>query len=235
MIEVKNLSIKSKDKFILKNINFSIKDGEKISILGKSGTGKSQLARAICKISKLELDGEIYIDNNKKYILGRDISMIFQDFSQSLNPVIKIKKQIFEIIKINPKNNKEYFEKEVLYYLNKLNLDKEILEKYPFELSGGQKQRIVILIILLLNPKVLICDEITSGLDPINEFEILNFLKSINKTIIMITHSINVIKNFSDKVIFLEDREIKFMGKLEDLFKIKNNDYIENLKKLWES
>ena len=123
--------------------------------------------------------------------------------------------------------------KKIEDMLLKLNLNLDSLEKYPHELSGGQKQRIVIGIVLLLQPKIIICDEISSGLDKENENYIFDLLKKTNITLLVITHSINVLKNYSDKIIYLDNGTLKFVGTYKEFLNI-DDQYISNIKKLGE-
>lgn len=232
IMEIKNLSLKTKDRYIIENISFDVNLGEKICIIGKSGSGKTQLLKSILKISKLEKEGIILIDNKENYILGKDVGAIFQDFSLSLNPVLTIKQQMIEGPIYHKLLNKKQAINKAKKLLNELNLSEEILNRYPFELSGGQKQRVIIAIVLMLDPKLIICDEITTGLDPINEYEVVNLLKNMNKSIVMITHSFNVIKHFADEIVFLEEGHLKFKGKFKELLKIKDSKYIESMLKV---
>ncbi|CAM3179788.1 dipeptide/oligopeptide/nickel ABC transporter ATP-binding protein [Streptobacillus ratti] len=230
MIEIKNLSISAPDKNIINNISFDINRNEILSLIGSSGSGKSQIARAIKGMSKLKLDGTVkYID-----ISDVEIGYIFQDFAECLNPVLKIKEQIIEASIYHKRLNKRDAIIKAKKILNDLNLNENVLEKYPFELSGGQKQRIVIAICLMMDPKLLICDEITTGLDNINEYEILNLVANLNISVLLITHNINAVRKFSDRIIFINNGEIIEVEKVEDLKKYSNIEYIDAMNRMLE-
>ncbi|ACZ01391.1 ATP-binding cassette domain-containing protein [Streptobacillus moniliformis] len=230
MIEIKNLSISAPEKNIINNISFDINSNEILALIGSSGSGKSQIARAIKGISKLKLNGTINYGN----ISNIEIGYIFQDFAECLNPVLKIKEQIIEASIYHKKLSKKDAIIKAKKVLKDLNLDENVLEKYPFELSGGQKQRIVIGICLMMEPKLLICDEITTGLDNINEYEILELVSNLNISVLLITHNINAVRKFSDRIIFVNNKEIIKVKTVEDLKKYSNIEYINAMNRMLE-
>jgi len=188
VLSVKNLSFGyTKDKLLFKNLSFTLKKGELISIIGASGSGKSTL---------LEL-----IANNLKPISGtikvtKDKGWIFQDPYSSFHPSYTIKNQILDVAK-----NKNFYK-----FLDKLHLNKELLDKLPHELSGGQLQRCSILRAISMKPQLLLCDEPTSALDNVVALETMKLLVSLleNVGIILITHDLDLAKWASDKIINLE-------------------------------
>ncbi len=230
IIEIKNLSISTPEKNIVNNISFDINSNEILALIGSSGSGKSQMSRAIKGISKLKVDGIIRYNN----IEDIEIGYIFQDFAECLNPVLKIKNQIIEAVIYHKRLNKKDSIIKAKKTLNDLNLDESVLEKYPFELSGGQKQRIVIAICLMMDPKLLICDEITTGLDNINEYEILNLVTNLNIPVLLITHNINAVRKFSDRIIFINNGEVIEVEKVEDLKKYSDIEYINAMNRVLE-
>lgn len=98
MLEIKNLNLYLNDEKIIDNFNLKLNLNEKIGIIGKSGLGKTQIAKIIMRNCKLKYEGQILINSNENYIIGKDVAMISQDFSQSLNPVLKIKEQMIEAL-----------------------------------------------------------------------------------------------------------------------------------------
>lgn len=227
MIEIKNLNIITSEKTIIKNVSFDINENEVVALIGSSGSGKSQIAKAIKGLSKLNVSGEI-----KSNIKNIEIGYIFQDFSLCLNPVLKLKEQIIEAVIYHKILSRKEALLKAENILESLNLDKSLLEKYPFELSGGQKQRIVIAICLMTDPKILICDEITTGLDNINEYEILNLVSSLNKSVLLITHNIFAAKKFAKRILFLNNGGVINVDNLEDLNKYKENEYITAMNRI---
>lgn len=225
MLEVKNISKtfhfqkhfgeKFIDLQILKNINFKIEEGEKISILGSSGSGKTTLAKIIALLLKPSC-GEILL--NKKDLLKinktqirKHIGFIMQNQKKSLNPSLKISTQIKlakHYLKITNPN--------IENLANILNLKQNVFDKFSYELSGGEATRVGILMALLSNPQILICDEITNGLDENIKEKIIKLLKSLDKSLIFITHDLESAKEISDKILLLEDGEQKIFANLKE-------------------
>lgn len=229
IVEINNLIIKSLEKNIVDNISFYINSGEVLSLIGSSGSGKSQIAKTIKGISKLIINGEIKLNNIDK----NEIGYIFQDFSLSLNPVLKIKNQLIEAVIYHKKMKRNLAIEKAKNIFKNLNLEESILEKYPFELSGGQKQRVVIAICLMMEPKLLICDEITTGLDNINEYEILKLITSLNISVLLITHNIYAVKKLSNRILLLNKGKILQVDNIEELKKYNDIEYINAMNRVF--
>ena len=216
ILEIKNLDLEylleTRKIHALKNINLDLFENEIIAIIGESASGKSTLAHAI--ISLLEksakiTNGEILFENENlltkkekelKKIRGKKISIIFQDPFSSLNPTMKIGKQIKEAIAINPSKQKVY---ELLKDVGIQ--DEEIrYHQYPHEISGGMRQRVMIAIAIASNPKIIIADEPTTSLDTTYQLQILDLLKNINEkygsSIIFISHDLSLIANIASRI-----------------------------------
>lgn len=215
MIEIREISIFNKQKQILDELNLTVEKGERISILGKSGEGKSTLAFALLgEISEglflesatIKINDDLVIKNGlvskskDLQTIRSKIGHLDQDPAASLTPTMKIK-CILKELAVNKKN----FDKECKEILKKFNLpvDEKFLNKYPKELSGGQKRRVALARILLRKPKLLILDEPTSGLDENTReqvLELLNLLISeLQATVITITHDKYVADSLSAK------------------------------------
>lgn len=203
---------------LLEGINFELDDGENLAILGQSGSGKSTLAKLI-SFSEPKSGGKIYINDKEitdKNELKKDIRYILQNQKQALNPALKVKTAIAHVrsyLKLSFSKN------ELKELLVNLNLKDEILEKYPSQLSGGEATRVGILLALLSKPKILICDEITSGLDNETKQKIINLLLNLDKkiSIIFITHDILSAMKIAQKVLIIESGKQVAWGKFEDL------------------
>ena len=203
---------------LLEGINYELDDGENLAILGQSGSGKSTLAKLI-SFSEPKSGGKIYINNEEitdKNELKKDIRYILQNQKQALNPALKVKTAIAHVrsyLKLSFSQN------ELKELMVNLNLKEEILEKYPSQLSGGEATRIGILLALLSKPKILICDEITSGLDNETKQKIINLLLSLDEkiSIIFITHDILSAMKIAQKVLIIESGKQVALGKFEDL------------------
>ena len=203
---------------LLEGINYELDDGENLAILGQSGSGKSTLAKLI-SFSEPKSGGKIYINDKEitdKNELKKDIRYILQNQKQALNPALKVKTAIAHVrsyLKLSFSQN------ELKELLVNLNLKDEILGKYPSQLSGGEATRVGILLALLSKPKILICDEITSGLDNETKQKIINLLLNLDEkiSIIFITHDILSAMKIAQKVLIIESGKQMAFGKFDDL------------------
>lgn len=217
----------------LSNINLEIKPGEIFGIIGHSGAGKSTLIRAVNKLESID-NGEIWVDGRNINQLNiqdlnqarQNMGMIFQHFN--LLDSYTVVDNILFPLKV-AKKLKSYSAADTNNSLNKklnniLELTglTELKAKYPCQLSGGQKQRVAIARSLITDPKILLCDECTSALDPNTTKNILDLLKTINKklniTILLITHEMEVIKAICHKVAIMSDGQIVESGDILDLY-----------------
>lgn len=210
MIEIKNLTKSYDKKCILKNINLKINDNEQVSIIGKSGCGKSTLLRCIARLEKID-KGQILIDNenvnNIKEFYNK-VGMVFQSFNLFENMTV-LENLIIAPVKLKIQTKDEAI-KVAKGYLKEINLENKINE-YPKNLSGGEKQRVAIIRALMEKPKILLLDEPTSSLDPQMKKEVLELiskLKDYNMTIIVVSHELNFVKDFSSRIIFLDNKTI---------------------------
>ena len=204
---------KNKELQALKNINIRLKKGECIGIVGESGCGKSTLARIIVGIER-KSSGKIIFDN--KEIEGisktKDIQMIFQNPLSSFNPRMKIVDYMWEPLrnyfKLSKKDSIPFIKKSLI----DVGLDENALEKYPHEFSGGQLQRITIARAIIIKPKLIVCDEITSALDVSVQKQILELLKKLQKDLdlsyLFIGHDLAVVQDISQKIVVMYMGEI---------------------------
>ena len=226
-----NFTYDSKSKLeTLKNINLTIsKDGEFISILGHTGSGKSTLVQLMnaliiptsgnLTILKQEIKTKKQKNKNLKEI-RKQIGLVFQFPEYQLFEDTVLKDVMFG--PMNFGKTKDAAKKIALKTLKELNVDESLYEKSPFNLSGGQKRKVAIAGILASNPDILILDEPTVGLDPVGKCELLELLKHIhettNKTIILITHDMNVVTKYTNRTIVLNSGEIVYDGSTKELF-----------------
>lgn len=237
MIELKNVSFKYElqEEKTIKNLDLYVKQGEFVGIIGKNGSGKTTLCNIIRGIIpdfvQGEITGSISIDNKNINDIERGemaelVGFVFQNpFSQ----ISGIKKTVFEEIAYGLENlgvSREEIRQRVTDVIKLLKIE-DLQDKNPNELSGGQSQRVAIASIIVMNPKVLIFDEPTSQLDPLGTeeiFDILKLLKSQNKTIILVEHKIDLIAEYADRVVVMDDGEIIFNGETHEVL---SNDKIE--------
>ena len=211
MIEIKHLNKYFGDLHVLKDINLTVKRGEKLVMIGPSGSGKSTLLNCIGGLDIMD-SGSVKVDNKEIFGLkSSDLSdyrrdnlgFIFQFYNLVPNLTVRENIQVCEFLTDNPLSVDEL--------LDTLGLT-EHQNKFPFQLSGGQQQRCAIARALVKNPKLLLCDEPTGALDSKTSREILILLEKINAqygtTMLIVTHN-NSIKQMVHRVIFLKDGQIK--------------------------
>ncbi|WP_455035327.1 ABC transporter ATP-binding protein [Lachnoanaerobaculum gingivalis] len=210
--------VKGKLAYALDGINIDIPRGKIVGIVGESGCGKSMTAMSIMGLIKnpgkivggsIDFCGtELTKMSVRDYakIRGKDISMIFQEPMTSLNPVVKVGKQVMEAIILHEKISKEEAKMRVIEIFNEVGIPEaeKRFNSYPHELSGGLRQRVMIGMAMICKPKLLIADEPTTALDVTIEAQILKLMKklceSVGTSIIMITHNMGVVAEICDYV-----------------------------------
>ncbi len=236
VLSIRNLNKTFESGFKLKDINFDIKEGEVVSLIGESGSGKTSISKIIVGLLKAEgqiLFKGIDILENPKKINGK-IQMIFQSPYSSLNPKYKIKDIILEgVIYQKVLKKEENIDEYLLNILNEVGLDKEVLNKYPHELSGGQRQRVGIARAVAVKPDLIIADEILTALDALTQIQILELFQKLkeNKKIsyLFISHDINIVKKISDRLLIIKDGEIIENGSKEKIFSKPEKEYTKKL------
>ncbi|WP_455269678.1 ABC transporter ATP-binding protein [Rhizobium herbae] len=232
----------------VKNVSFQLYRGETIAVVGESGSGKSVTARTVMGLltkratvsdrSSIAYDGKNVLkfsDRQRRALRGNRISMIFQEPMSSLNPVYTIGAQIIEAIRVHQKMSRKQAVERTLELLRQVQIpDPEArLNQYPHQLSGGQRQRIMIAMALSNNPDVLIADEPTTALDVTVQAQILNLIRDLQKTlgmaVILITHDLTVVRQFSDYVYVMQNGEVKEHNTTSALFQNPQHPYTRHL------
>ena len=230
LLRIKNLSLglnnPKNEKLLIDNVSFDIKKNEIVSIIGESGSGKTLTAMSILGLldkALFNISGQIIFNkinllsvNEAKIqkIRSHNISIVFQNPMSSLNPTMKLGKQIYEVFHSHIDLNYNSVNKRIKELIKKVKLDgvKNLFEKYPHEISGGQMQRFMLVMALASSPKLLIADEPTTALDVTVQKEIIEILKSLQKTenlsILLISHNIGLVKNISDKIIVMKEGKL---------------------------
>ena len=220
----------------VRGISFDLHRGETLAIVGESGSGKSVSIKAIMGIlanNAIIEEGEILYngkdltkvkEDDFHEIRGKRIGLIFQDPLSALNPIMKIGKQITEVLRLNKKVTKEEAREKALELMRAVGIPdvERRFEQYPFQFSGGMRQRIVIAIALAGDPEILICDEPTTALDVTVQAKILELINRIkvekNLSVIFITHDLGVVANMADRVNVMYAGKIVETGTSEEIF-----------------
>jgi oligopeptide transport system ATP-binding protein len=234
LLQIKNLkvhfpvkgSIFSSTKFIkaVDDITFTVNCGEILGVVGESGCGKSSLAKALVGLNPIT-SGEVIFATNKLLHtykkshwqqVYKDIQFIFQDPVAALDPRMTVLEIIREPLLVYRSDlNKNQQIDLVIQMMEKVGLSREHINRYPSEFSGGQCQRIAIARALILNPKLLICDEAVSALDATVKVQIINLLKQLQQemklTIIFISHDLSVVRHICDRVL------VMYLGNIMEL------------------
>ena len=224
VLSIKNLDKTFESGFKLKDINFHINEGEVVSLIGESGSGKTSISKIIMGLLKAE--GEFQINGK--------VQMIFQSPYSSLNPKYKIRDIIAEgVIYQKILKKEENLEEYLLSILNEVGLDKEVLNKYLHELSGGMRQRVGIARAVAVKPNLIIADEILTALDALTQIQILELFQKLKKntkiSYLFISHDINVVKKISDRLLIIKDGEIIESGTKEKIFSKPEKEYTKKL------
>lgn len=216
------------EKTAVNNVSLEIMPGELIGIIGHTGSGKSTLIQHFNGLLK-PTSGKIYIDGvdiwDEKKCKIRDIrfkvGLVFQ------YPEYQIfEETVFKDIAFGPKNmglNEEEIRKRVLETAEIVGLDKTTLDKSPFDLSGGQKRRVAIAGVMAMNPRVLILDEPTAGLDPKGRDMIMKQIKAFHEktgaTVLLVSHSMEDVANFAERILVMNKSELFILDKTPEVFK----------------
>lgn len=247
ILEVKNIAKSFGKTKVLKNINFSLEEGEVVAIIGSSGSGKTTLLRCINFLEEADsgqivVDGKTVFNSNVKRKLSQselrenqlNFGLVFQSFNlfpqysalenTTLAPKLLAKEQ--PDFKRNKKQIYSRIDENAKSLLVRMGLADK-MDNYPCQLSGGQQQRVSIARALALNPKVLFFDEPTSALDPELTGEILKVIRDLaaqHMTMVIVTHEIEFAKNVADKIIFMADGYIAEEGKAQQVIDNPQNE-----------
>ncbi len=252
IIDARNVAVnfKVEDGMIeaVKDVSFQLYRGETIAIVGESGSGKSVTARTVMGLlskravvsekSTVSYDGSNILkfsERARRKLRGDRISMIFQEPMSSLNPIYTIGSQIVEAIRVHRRISKRDAEKRALELLEHVQIPDPAarLRQYPHQLSGGQRQRVMIAMALANDPDVLIADEPTTALDVTVQAQILNLIRNLQKelgmAVILITHDLTVVRQFSDYVYVMQHGEVREHNITEALFADPQHPYTRHL------
>ena len=250
LLSVRDLSIRfsTPDGWVhaVNNVSFDIDAGQKLAIVGESGSGKSQIALSILGLQarNAKITGSILFNGQNvvgmsqpelNKIRAREIAMIFQDPMSSLNPYMRIERQLNESLELHEGLRGAAARSRVLEMLDAVQIPdaKNRLRSYPHELSGGMRQRIVIAMALLCKPKLILADEPTTALDVTVQAQIMQLLKDIQKeqdtAIVLITHDLGVVAGFCEETLVLYSGKIMERAPSRAIFAAPSHPYTRGL------
>ena len=251
LLEIEDLSVAFKQDSdsvkVVDGISLTINQGEIVAVVGESGSGKSVSAGAITRLhnekkcfyetGKIFFNGNDILNFSKKQLLdirGNKISYVFQEPMHALNPLLKIKTQLFETLKQHC-SEIEDINKQVAELLESVGLDdtKRVLGAYPHELSGGMQQRVMIAMALISSPDLIIADEPTTALDVTTQKKIIELLLEIQKknniSILLITHNLSLLKGVADRIYVMYAGSILEYGDTTELLSNPRHPYTKGL------
>lgn len=250
ILDVKNLHITFEQpkvsKQILEDVSFSVKAGKCLGILGESGSGKSMTTKAILGLLNrdFQISGSAIFEGNDllqmgdgdlRTLRGSAIGMILQNPMTCFDPLYKIGNQIYETFDAHGIFPRDQYKAEAIKILEKMHIhDPEgVLQKFPHQLSGGMLQRVMIGIAMSMNPRLLICDEPTTAIDSITQYEIIKEFQRIkaesNVGMLFITHDVSVISHIADEVIVLNKGKLVDRGPFSEILKNPKDAYTKLL------
>lgn len=249
MLEIRDLHVKfhTRDREAVAGISLTIHDGEILGLVGESGSGKSVTAMSVAGLlprKQCAYSGEILLDGVEllhadrsvlRKVQGKDIGVVFQEPMSAMDPLMKIGRQVEEVLRIHTQLSREERKRLALEALEAVELPDPaaVYEKYPHELSGGMLQRAMIAAAVVARPKLLLLDEPTTALDVTIQAQILELLKKLNRefgiSMLFISHNLNVVRKLCTRVAVMEKGHIVETGPTEQVFHDPQADYTKRL------
>ncbi len=248
LLEVNNLDISYGDKLTVAGANLELDRGEILSIVGESGSGKTTVIRAIMGClpgaghvsgGSIMFDGKNILANSHedwRQMYGKEMSMIFQDSGNMINPIRRIGEQFIDYIQTHaPEKSKSQANEMAIGRLTNVHLPnpENIMNCYPFELSGGMRQRVGIAMAMIFSPKLLLADEPTSALDVTTQAQIIRQIVDVrneyNAAVIIVTHNLGVASYVSNKIMVMQGGKVVESGRREDIIGNPQHEYTKQL------
>ena len=244
-LEVSQLSIDFGPRRVVDRVTFSIDAGERLALVGESGSGKTVTALSLLRlVEAARLSGEVRFEGRDvlqmnegalRELRGRDIAVIFQEPMTALNPVITAGDQIAESLELHEGLDREAARRGAVEALRRVGIDEpeRRAASYPHQLSGGQRQRAMIAMALACNPKLLIADEPTTALDVSIRLQILDLIDRLRAeagmTLLLITHDLNLVRRYADRVAVMERGVLVEQGATEEVMRSPRHPYTVKL------
>ena len=253
VLSIRNLSIDyvgaDRDFHAVKDVSFDIMPGEFFGLAGESGCGKSTIAFAVSRLhrppaliragSKIRVDGQDVLALNEEALRSfrwREVAMVFQSAMNSLNPVLTIERQFFDVLNTHAGLSRAEARERAAELLAMVDISPDRLSSYPHQCSGGMRQRIVIAICLALRPKLLIMDEPTTALDVVVQREILGRIDILRKelgfSVLFITHDLALMVQACDRIGIMLEGELVEVNAAQTIYRSPEHPYT---RRLWAS
>ena len=241
ILEVNGFSKHYGDFVALDQASLTVLPGETVAIVGESGSGKSTLAKTLLRLEEPTMGEALYqcrdlvtMEPGELFKLRREIQMVFQDPTQSLNPRMSAYDIISEAFVIHPEILlKDKWKARVRELLDQVGLGAEHMHRYPHQFSGGQRQRIAIARALALEPKLIICDEAVSALDVSIQAQVIALLDGLQRDLglsyLFIAHDLPLVRDFAHRVVIMQGGRIVEQGPVAQIFEAPREDYTRNL------
>ena len=249
MLEIRDLHVKfhTRDREAVAGVSFTIHDGEILGLVGESGSGKSVTAMSVAGLlprKQCAYSGQILLDGAEllhadravlRKVQGKDIGVVFQEPMSSMDPLMKIGRQVEEVLRIHTQLPKEERKRLALEALEAVELPDPagVYEKYPHELSGGMLQRAMIAAAIVIRPRLLLLDEPTTALDVTIQAQILELLKKLNResgiSMLFISHNLNVVRKLCTRVAVMQRGVLVEEGDTDEVFHHPRHPYTQRL------
>ena len=245
LLEVRGLSVAFAGHEVVHGIDFSIVPGERVALVGESGSGKTVSALSLLRLAaNARLGGQALFngrdlltlpESELRAVRGRDMAMIFQEPMTALNPLMTVGEQIAEVLVLKTDMDKTQAVKKVLELLAETGIPEPArrARAFPHQLSGGQRQRVMIAMALACQPKLLLADEPTTALDVSLRGQILDLLVRLQQShgmaVLLITHDLNLVRRFADRIIVMENGCIVEQGPTAEVFARPQHAYTRRL------
>ena len=224
----------------LDDVSISLRRGSTLAVVGESGSGKSTLARCLLQLQPLDSGEVLFAGQDLSKMSGKelrvarkDLQMVFQDPFASLNPRMRVGEIVGEGLLIHAIGNQATQQQQVITMLKRVGLTEADMQKYPHEFSGGQRQRIGIARALVLQPKVVVCDEPVSALDVSIQAQILLLLKELqqemNLSYVFISHDLRVVRHIANDIVVMNAGKVVEQGSVVDIYRQPQHEYTRNL------
>ncbi|RVX40428.1 peptide/nickel transport system ATP-binding protein [Nonomuraea polychroma] len=240
-LKVEGLAVRADAVELVRDVSFEIGPGERVGLIGESGSGKSLTALSLMGLlpegvtasGRAALDGRDLVgvpEKRLKRLRGRDLSMVFQEPMTALNPVMRIGAQVAEVMTLHGASRPQAFARTYdLLERVRLPHPRQIAQAYPHQLSGGQRQRVMLAIALANEPQLLICDEPTTALDVTVQKQMLDLIAEVAPALLFITHDLAVVASVCERVLVMYGGRVVESGTIREVFTRPRHRYTEGL------